>query len=141
MKNLIVLFLIYCTATLSYSQTVISGIIKDENGTLLIGANVYIEGTYDGTSSNDKGFYTFTTYELGKQLLKVADESLKTAKMNLDIAEQKFESGAINSFNFRDVQVYYLNAANSKLEASYNLIDTNLELLRLTGVIITEFQE
>lgn len=71
MKNLIVLLLVYCSTTLSYSQTVISGFIKDENGTLLIGANVYIEGTYDGTSSNDKGFYTFTTYELGKQLLKV----------------------------------------------------------------------
>jgi outer membrane protein len=83
----------------------------------------------------------FELYTIRKQLLKVADESLKTAKLNLDIAEQKYESGAINSFNYRDIQLYYLNAANSKLEAIYNLIDTNLELLRLTGAIITEYQE
>lgn len=83
----------------------------------------------------------YELYTIRKQLLRVANESMEAAKMNLEIAEQKFESGAINSFNYRDAQLYYLNAANSRLEAIYNLIDTNLELLRLTGAIITEYQE
>lgn len=83
----------------------------------------------------------FELYTIRKQLLNVAEESLKAATLNLEIAGQKFESGAINSFNYRDIQLYYLDAANSKLEAIYNLIDTNLELLRMTGAIITEYQE
>lgn len=83
----------------------------------------------------------FELYNIQRQLLRVADESLNAAELNYEIAKQKFESGAINSFNFRDIQVYYLDAANARLEAVYNLIDTNLELLRLTGAIITEYQE
>ena len=75
-------------------------------------------------------------YNVRKKLLNVAEEALKTAQLNLDISTEKFRSGAINSFNFRDVQLIYLNAALSRLEAVYALITADTELLRLTGGIV-----
>ena len=45
----------------------------------------------------------------------------------------------INSFNYRDVQLLFLNAAFGKLQATYDLIDTHSELMRLTGSIISEY--
>jgi outer membrane protein len=79
-------------------------------------------------------------YLVRKELLKVAGENLEAAELNLEISRDKFESGAINSFNFRDVQNIYLNAAQRKLEAIYNFIDTHTALLRMTGTIIQEYE-
>ena len=82
----------------------------------------------------------FEYYLVRKELLKVADENLEAARLNLQISRDKFESGAINSFNFRDVQTIYLNASQQKLEAIYNFIDTHTALLRMTGTIIQEYE-
>ncbi len=79
-------------------------------------------------------------YLVRKELLNVANENLEAAKLNLQISKEKFDSGAINSFNYRDVQNIYLNAAQQKLGAIYNFIDTHTSLLRMTGTIIQEFE-
>lgn len=81
----------------------------------------------------------FEIYDARKQLYTVAEERIKSAKLNLDISGEKFKAGAINSFNYRDVQLLYLNAAFGKLQAIYDLIDTHSELMRLTGSVISEF--
>ncbi len=77
-------------------------------------------------------------YNIQKDLLEVAEENLAATKLNLQISEEKFKSGAINSFNFRDIQLVFLNASLQRLNSIYNLISTDTELARLTGSIITE---
>ncbi|MFW5831203.1 MAG: TolC family protein [Prolixibacteraceae bacterium] len=79
-------------------------------------------------------------YLVRMELLDVARENLEAARLNLQISREKFEAGAINSFNYRDVQNIYLNAALRELEAIYNFIDTHTALLRMTGVIIQEYE-
>jgi outer membrane protein TolC len=78
-------------------------------------------------------------YNVRKQLYTVAEERINSARLNMEISTDKFKSGAINSFNYRDVQLLYLNAAFGKLEAIYNIIDTHSELMRLTGGVISEY--
>jgi len=80
----------------------------------------------------------FELYRIRKQLLEVADVNLESAKLNLEIASEKYRNGTINSFNFRDVQLIFLNASSRKLNAIYDLIDSQTELLRLTGGIISQ---
>lgn len=75
----------------------------------------------------------YETYNLRKVLLNVSNESLEAAALNLQIAEEKFKSGAINSFNYRDIQLNYLNSALNQLQSVYNLIYSNTTLTRLTG--------
>jgi outer membrane protein TolC len=81
----------------------------------------------------------FDLFEIRKQLLMVSDASKASTELNLKIAEEKYKAGTINSFNFRDVQLRYLNASIRQLEAVFNLIDTETELLRLTGGIISAY--
>lgn len=81
----------------------------------------------------------YELYSIQKQLLEVAEVSVESSSLNLEISSDKFKAGAINSFNYRDVQLTYLNAAIGRLEAIYNLVDTHTELLRLTGGIIEEY--
>jgi outer membrane protein len=83
----------------------------------------------------------YETHSVRKELLQVAVEALLAAQLNLQISEEKFRNGAINSFNFRDVQLVYLNAAVSRLDAIYNLIEAEQALLKITGGIIREMTE
>ncbi len=80
----------------------------------------------------------FDLYNIRKELKKVADEKMDAAKLNLQIAKEKFEAGNISSFNYRDIQIVYLNSSLAKIVATFNLINTNTELMRLTGGIISE---
>lgn len=82
---------------------------------------------------------TLELYNIRKQLYTVDEEQIKSAKLNLDISQEKFKSGAINSFNYRDVQLIYLNAAFGKLQSIFDLIDSHSELMRLTGGVISEY--
>ncbi|QZT37788.1 TolC family protein [Halosquirtibacter xylanolyticus] len=81
----------------------------------------------------------YDLYEVNKELLKLASEQVKASKLNLDISKQKFRSGAINSFNFRDVQVMYLNAQTAHLNALYKLQLSYVDLVTITGGVIAEY--
>lgn len=83
----------------------------------------------------------FELYQVRKELLTLAEENLKAAKLNLDLSKEKFNSGAINSFNYRDVQKSYLSIAYNYQQAVYNTIESYNVLLRLTGGIIEQHQQ
>jgi len=78
-------------------------------------------------------------YNIHKQIYQVSIESLETARLNMELSNDKFKSGAINSFNYRDVQIMYMNASFNQLQARYNLIESHSELMRITGNMITEY--
>ena len=82
----------------------------------------------------------FEFYNVRKEVLKVSDEALKAAKLNLEISEEKFKNGSINSFNYRDIQQMYLSTAITQLNAIFNVIDSKVQILRLTGGIISEYE-
>ena len=79
-------------------------------------------------------------YIVRKELLILAYENLDAARLNLQLSKERFESGAINSFNYRDVQIGYIAIAQRQLEAIYNLIDSQTALLRMTGTIIQQYE-
>ena len=51
------------------AQTSITGIVKEEKGDALTGANIYLEGTYDGTSTNLEGLFILESSESGEHTL------------------------------------------------------------------------
>ena len=83
----------------------------------------------------------YELYNVRKTLLEIAAEGLETADLNLQIADQKFKAGAINSFNYRDIQLIYINAALQKLRATYNLIRSNTRITRLIGGFVNEEED
>lgn len=84
---------------------------------------------------------TVELYKARTTILNLTNESLKTAELNLQIAKDKFSNGSITSFEFRDIQNSYLNTVVTQLEAVYNAISTNTDVIRLTGGIIEEFNK
>ncbi|MFY7742503.1 MAG: TonB-dependent receptor [Flavobacterium sp.] len=82
-------FLLFFLALQSYAQTEISGKITDEQGIAIPGANIYLEGTYDGASSDENGNFTFSTSETGTKIIVVSFLSFETFKKGIDIANFK----------------------------------------------------
>ena len=89
-------------------------------------------------SLNNQLFNLHDSYYVLQALKEVAEESLETSDLNLEIAGEKFRSGAINSFNYRDIQLIYLNSALLNLRATFNLINSETSLIRITGGFVSE---
>ncbi len=82
----------------------------------------------------------FELYEVRKELLALSQEQLKAAELNLTLSRQKFETGAINSFNFRDVQQIYIQSTWNYHRAIYDVIESYHALLQLTGGVIGHYE-
>ena len=93
-------------AFISNAQQTISGTVVDEKNKPIVGANVFIDGTYDGTSTDEKGNFNFRTTTSGNQLLVVSFLSFETIKVAIVV--EKFLNQTIKlkeSVNTLDVVV------------------------------------
>lgn len=81
---------------------------------------------------------TYDRYNLRQNLNSIAAVNLETADLNLDMGEERYRNGSINSFNYRDLQITYLQTALVYYQSIYNLIESKTELLRLSGGILSE---
>ncbi|MNS13429.1 TonB-dependent Receptor Plug Domain protein [compost metagenome] len=72
-----------------FSQSKLTGKVVDEKGNPISGANIFIEGTYDGASSNESGDFNFTTTATGNQTLVVSFLIYETAKTVIDVSSFK----------------------------------------------------
>ncbi|MEM8510296.1 MAG: TonB-dependent receptor [Bacteroidota bacterium] len=71
MKNRMLLIVTFLTAMTIWAQNTVNGKVTDKAGNPIIGANVYLEGTYDGASTNKEGSFYFETSETGTQTLAI----------------------------------------------------------------------
>lgn len=79
---------------------------------------------------------TMATYQSEQELVRVTRQLVDNARRNLSIAEERFRGGLINSFDYRTIQLGYINANQALLDAIYNLKLTETELIRLTGGLV-----
>lgn len=79
---------------------------------------------------------TLATYNTQMRLVEVTTNLVDNAKRNLEIAEERFRGGLINSFDYRTIQVSYINASQQRLNAVFNLKNTETELIRLIGGLV-----
>lgn len=77
-------------------------------------------------------------YNHQADIIELNNARVLNAKENLEVAETRFKSGVITSFDYRNVQLSYIRAALTKLESVYNLKTTETDILRLSGGIIEE---
>jgi outer membrane protein len=77
-------------------------------------------------------------YQVRQEQLALAEENAEAAMLNMELSRERYENGTINSFNYRDVQQMYLNAAVQYQNAKFSVIESYNAILRLTGGIIDE---
>tara|TARA_R110002111_G_scaffold53887_1_gene93447 strand:+ start:7409 stop:9559 length:2151 start_codon:yes stop_codon:yes gene_type:complete len=78
----IVLILI---STFSFAQNIVSGKVVDNKDQPILGVNVYLDGTYDGATTDGEGKFYFTTEEKGTQTLIISFLSFETKTIIDDV--------------------------------------------------------
>lgn len=84
MKTLCIIILTLISFS-TFSQIEITGVVLDSKNHPVEGANVYIEGSYDGATSIATGAFKFQTSETGIQTLIVSFLSFETYQQTADI--------------------------------------------------------
>ena len=79
---------------------------------------------------------TLANYDNQKQLIELTSGLISNAEQNLQIAEERLRGGLITSFDYRTIQLNYINAAQTQLNAYFNLKTAELDLLRITGELV-----
>src|SRR5687767_9327529 len=87
MKSLLPILLMLLTAAV-FGQVKISGVISDGKGQAIPGANIFLENTFDGTSSNERGIFEFQTSEKGTKVLIATFIGFKDFKKQILIADR-----------------------------------------------------
>lgn len=88
MKPCLLLLQLFISISL-LGQTNISGIVTDMKGNPLPGANVFLDGTYDGASTDINGKFAFKTSEKGEQVLKVTFLGYVEKILKADVTDLK----------------------------------------------------
>lgn len=101
MKNQITLFIFLLIVSISSAQITISGKVTDNANQPISGANVYLEGTYDGSSTDESGEFSFETTETGTQTLVISMLSY----------EPHYEMGDVSYF--KNITIQLVEAINS----------------------------
>ncbi|TYA53784.1 TonB-dependent receptor [Formosa maritima] len=82
------IFIILLFSSISgVSQSIVSGKVLDNKNNPIEGANVYLDGTYDGSTTNDKGEFSFITDASGENTLKVSFLSFETLSLTKEVSE------------------------------------------------------
>ncbi|MDC8001255.1 TonB-dependent receptor [Aequorivita todarodis] len=89
MKISVIVFLILLFPSLLLAQNTISGTVTDAKNVPILGANVYLDGSYDGASTDENGRFSFETTETGTQTLTVSYVSFETSKIVEDVSKMK----------------------------------------------------
>ena len=102
--SVIVLSLFIFTPTILMGQTLIEGYVYDKHNEPIVGANIFIEGTYSGSGSNADGSFSFIVDEVGIPMRLKNDTLSVRVKMKeainkidmITITAGSFEAGGEN---------------------------------------------
>lgn len=85
MQQILFILFLFCSSAIS-AQSDIKGRVLDQQGVAIIGANVFIEGSYDGSVTDENGDFQFKTSEAGVRTLVISYLSYETFKKTADVS-------------------------------------------------------
>ncbi|MFT3910002.1 MAG: carboxypeptidase-like regulatory domain-containing protein [Ferruginibacter sp.] len=81
----IILSLLFFISFGCFAQTKISGKLTDTRNKAIAGASITIKNSYDGTTTDSSGNYSFTTTEKGDQVIEVSMTGYSSYSKNLKL--------------------------------------------------------
>lgn len=121
-------------STEAVMTTKISGTVKGDKDKLLNGANLVIEGTIDGATTDEKGYYEFETEMTGPQNLLVTMSEYKNKSILLDIITgNNIEMNVIMSKEEIRTEEIIVTASSFTSGNNTAVTLTPLEIVRIPG--------
>ncbi len=116
MRPLLIFLFLFASSYFLLAQTSLKGSIKDAKSNPIIRANIFIKGTYDGTSSDDNGnFKLALTAETDTLILLVSAIGYELYELEIHNSN--------NAFSIHLKEKFDILKAVSVSEGSINAID------------------
>jgi outer membrane cobalamin receptor len=87
LSKILIVSLAFFMISVASGQTTISGKVVDQKNQPIVGSNIYLEGTYDGATSDENGNFSFLTKETGIQNLIISMLSFETKSVVSDVSK------------------------------------------------------
>jgi len=126
-------FIIYSGSLIAQEKARIYGTVKDKNGAPIEGANLVLEGTIDGATSDKEGKYEFETKKKGEFSLLITSVGYSDQAIAISIEEgQQTELNIVVSKEVTTDEIVvtassFITGENSKMTL------TPLEIVRIPG--------
>ncbi|MEM7659055.1 MAG: TolC family protein [Bacteroidota bacterium] len=75
-----------------------------------------------------------------QQIWRLQREAVTQTAVNLEVGREQFQAGLINSLDYRTILLQYRNAQLAQLQSGYLVLETEWELMRLTGGLIQDWR-
>ena len=75
----------------------------------------------------------YVTFQKRMETVLLEEENIKAASQNLQLQQERYQTGTSSSLEFRDAQVNFARAQTSLITAKYQARITILEIQQLTG--------
>lgn len=85
-KKLAIVFSLLLICSGVFSQTQISGTVKDTKGHPVPGASISVKNSFDGATSDSLGKYSFNSSDTGLQTLKISSVGYRSIEVTLQIS-------------------------------------------------------
>ncbi len=122
MKSIATFIILFCS-TFLFSQSTISGKVVNQKGKPIASANVFIEGAYDGATTDEAGDFSFTTDVEGNQTLVVSFLIYETSKTQIDVANFQVQTIKIKeSMNALDAVIISAGTMESGEKARVSVL-------------------
>jgi len=126
MKTLLTSLTFFFTI-MSIAQTTISGQVLDEKNVPVLGANIYLQGTYDGTTTDIDGKFSFETTETTSVILIATFIGYENFEKQALVEEMKGLKirlrESVNSLNSVILNAGTLNAGDSSKASALKPLD------------------
>ena len=128
MKQTFIILISFLISLNTFSQTVITGKVIQEKSEPLPGANIYLQGTYDGISTNPNGEFKFKSGKTGsfillanfigyEQFSKTVELKGDTIRLNIQLKEK------FNQLNAVTINVGTFEAGDKKQAVTITPLD------------------
>lgn len=75
----------------------------------------------------------YTDFSTNRKLVNFEKENMQFARLNWDIAQEKYKLGALNDVELRETQQKLMDAENRLLQSLFRCKSAEIELLRISG--------
>ncbi len=112
MKLGIIIIFEFLLAYSLHAQVRVQGTVKDNRGRILAGANITLKGTYDGTTSDSTGKFSFKSFEKGSFLLVANNIGYKIVEMPVILAKDSVEVNFVLKEEISELKAVVITAGS-----------------------------
>jgi len=142
MKKLLLITFVFCLSLSGYAQQnfTVSGYVKDKNtGEVLIGASIYEKKSYEGTSTNGYGFYSFSLPK-GKYKLVYSYVGYKSLSLEINLTQNIDKDIFLenSSVNIETIDVSAVSATKTLVKNEFSIEKLSIKNIRQLPIMIGE---